>query len=133
MTLYRFHGWFGISTDVTSPEGEDVEPAIATIQAAVEALDWDNGEAQLRAFNGSYFLYMLGAGNRPRDFPADVERLLDVVSSAAPGSYGLLYSWDDELAGVAGNMFQVQVMTRGLLTPHGDPFLSPVVPILSDD
>jgi hypothetical protein len=131
--LYQFHGWFGINTDTDSSDAEDLASAVNAIQAAVDDLDWDNGLAEVRAFNGTFFLYLLGAGNRPRTFPADIESLLDVVSSVAPGSYGLLYSWDDDLSDEAGNMFRVQVMAKGIVTPHRDPFLSPIVPTLSDE
>lgn len=53
--MYQFHGWFVLS-DSTAEHFQ---------------------VRQLSALNGDYFLFVAGAGNRPRDTPAHLDRLLD--------------------------------------------------------
>ena len=48
-----------------------------------------------------------------------------------PGSYGLLYTLDDEDAAHV-NAFRVYVLARGALVERTDPFLSPFVPVVED-
>src|SRR5215467_2984439 len=48
-----------------------------------------------------------------------------------PGSYGLLYVWDDE-SNQHPNEFRVFKLARGRVTEHSDVLLSPVIPALED-
>lgn len=56
------------------------------------------------------------------------------IGTIAPGSYGLLYYWDDEDSRGAEyrNQYRVLVMTRGTVAEQADPFLSPCEPTIDD-
>ncbi|NOU92933.1 hypothetical protein GC093_06750 [Paenibacillus sp. LMG 31456] len=48
------------------------------------------------------------------------------------GSYGLLYTQDDEDV-EDNNKFVVWKLTRGILTREKDSFLSPYIPVVEDE
>lgn len=56
--------------------------------------------------------------------------MLDWIAVHGPGSYGLFYVHDDELAGVDGNRYRVHRLLHGVITDMDDPFFPDVVPAL---
>jgi hypothetical protein len=90
-----------------------------------------SGVADVRWVNGVCMVWFAGCPNHRHD------RVLDLfpwLGRLAPGSYGLLYVWDDEAgeAGEAENQFRVWRLARGLVEERADPFLSPCIPTIED-
>jgi Immunity protein 7 len=79
-----------------------------------------------------YHGWVAGNTNHRSQAIQDVFDLYAYISSVAPGSYGILYMHDDEEIGFE-NEFRVYVLTRGNLTVHKDPFLSPYFPVVEDE
>ena len=78
----------------------------------------------LNAANGSYYLHIGGFTNRKGAEAAEIEALYQLIGEIAPGSYGLLYTRDDENLEGYDNEFRVKVLARGQLKEQSDPFLS---------
>lgn len=135
--MFEFHGW---ATIRFSPENRDREDEDALQDGVVERvasyvwkLGWNPtaGEVlDIRCTNGETQVWVAGF----RNHAGIGEVLLDLfryIADVAPGSYGLLYTLDDEHPSFA-NEFRVHVLARGTLTERADPFLSPFVPVVED-
>jgi Immunity protein 7 len=85
----------------------------------------------LRILNGEAQLWAAGFKNHAAPLAQDILDLFVYISGVAPGSYGLLYTLDDEDP-AHENAFRVFVLARGTLTERADPFLSPFVPCVED-
>jgi hypothetical protein len=85
----------------------------------------DNETADLRVANGEHHLWLAGCHNHldPR-----VVRLYRDIAAAAPGSYGILYTLDDETSGD----WERWVMRRGGVHRRADHELSPHVGQVED-
>ncbi len=81
--------------------------------------------------NGSAQLWAAGCKNHAADVAQDILNVYSYVARVAPGSYGLLYTWDDEDPEFE-NEFLVYVLARTAVTERPDPFLSPFVPAVED-
>jgi hypothetical protein len=65
--------------------------------------------------------------------------LMDWIAENGPGSYGLIYVWDDEDNGHGrevriqdhSNEFRVWRILNGKVEEFADPFLSPIVPVIN--
>ena len=135
--MFEFHGWATIRCTTENP---DVEGEVALQDAAVEAVresirtsqldQWGNVLFDLSVRNGGAQLTVAGLKNHGaiRD---DVLGLYRYIAQVAPGSYGIVYIYDDEDA-ANSNAFRVHVLARGTVTEHSDPFLSPFVPVVED-
>jgi hypothetical protein len=137
--MFEYHGWVSLRATVAvedSPEADAHNEA--RLYAAVEALrrrvaeigDWYL--VDVRWMNGSPFLHLAGNPNHRGMLGDEILELFRYVARIAPGSYGLLYLWDDEDARY-DNEFRVFRVVRGTVTEHADPFLSPAVPVLEDE
>ncbi|WP_328443023.1 Imm7 family immunity protein [Amycolatopsis sp. NBC_00438] len=134
--MYEFHGWFGISENAEDGDSGTLDDGLRDLRARIEALGWDgvpSAAASLDVHNGTYFLIVNGAPNRPAALGTDLTGLLDFVARRFPGSWGLLYERSDDLERPPGpGAFRVRVMARGRLVTRLDPFLSPVNPVIED-
>lgn len=63
----------------------------------------------------------------------EIIELFQFIADQAPGSYGLLYTRDDEDIEGYDNEFKVYVLARGTLRRQEDVWLSPFVPVVEDD
>ncbi len=73
------------------------------------------------------------AGHRNHRYEPVID-LFRWLAVNGPGSYGLLYVWDDEdhKHGDYQNLFRVWRLARGVLEERSDPFLSPPIPTVED-
>jgi Immunity protein 7 len=130
--MFEYHGWVCLRA---TPEVDDFDAktySLPEIERLLDAFGRDYGLVDLRPLNGTYFMHIAGMPNhRGHHGPAAI-RLLRDVGQAAPGSYGLLYVLDDEHP-EHNNEFRVFRLTRGDVTEHADPFLSPTIPTLEDE
>jgi len=81
--------------------------------------------------NVGHYLHLGGHPNHRGQHGDEVIALFTEIGKLAPGSYGLLYVYDDEDP-EHNEGFRVLRLARGVVTEHADPFLSPVVPTLED-
>jgi Immunity protein 7 len=95
-----------------------------------EAAD-EPGLRDLRWVNGSPLCHFGGFSNHRNSTFDDLLAGVRGVAKRAPGSYGLVYYWDDEDPEHRSG-FRVLVIRRGQLTEEADPFLSPAVPMIED-
>lgn len=131
--VYQFQGWFGLVPSTDEADVSVVEQAVQSLRVLVTELSEHLPLGEIRALNGEHFLFVAGAGNRPRDTPDKLQMVLDTIATSLPGSYGLLYERDDEQPDPAlANTFTVRVLARGKVTQSPDPFLSPIVPTIED-
>lgn len=131
--MYEFHGWAAIRQ---SPQEEDVDRSWeihTTLQEHISVLDWTPGALDLRFVNGADHLWLAHFYNHRPAGTWDPVELFQYVARIAPGSYGLLYIWDDEDRDGFQNQFQVYVLARGEVYRRMDPFLSPCIPVLEDE
>jgi hypothetical protein len=54
------------------------------------------------------------------------------IGAVAPGSFGLLYTWNDEGPASVSNRFEIRRLVRGILSIHEDTLLSPCIPTVED-
>jgi hypothetical protein len=131
--VFEYHGWLIIraAPHETDTDYRDVHAAVDFLKDLVEVDAGAPGLRDIRWVNGSPQYHFGGFRNRSdgvyRSALESVERVLE----RAPGSYGVIYYWDDEDP-VHPNEFRVLVVRRGKITEHADTFLSPVVPTIED-
>lgn len=128
--MFEYHGWI---TLVGNPDPEDETPSAAYVGQVRTLLDRMSSPylADLRAMNGHWMLHIAGHPNRPGPHGPEIIDLFTEIGRIAPGSYGLLHTYDDEDL-QHPNAFRAHRLARGTLTEQPDPFLSPVRPTIED-
>jgi hypothetical protein len=127
--MFEYHGWIALRS---TAEALDDEPPLRLreIEALVGELA-DHALMDLQPMNGTYYIHLGGNPNRSGPHGRAVIGLFAEVGRLAPGSYGLLYVYDDEDPEHMLS-FRVHRLVRGTVTEHADHLLSPVVPTLED-
>ncbi|MFD1886471.1 Imm7 family immunity protein [Paenibacillus wenxiniae] len=130
--MYEFHGWTVVHESVTEIDECHLSVIVENIQSYISNLNWSNGLLKLYPANGNYYVSLGGFLNRKTVEATEIMELYQFIADQAPGSYGLLYTLDDEDTEGCENRFKVFVLTRGQLTQKEDSFLSPFVPVVTD-
>lgn len=132
--MFEYHGW---ATVRSSPGEEGDEGLSASLLSGIETLltglNEGPGLAHLQIANGDTQISLSGMRNHRSGQGDQVIETFCRIASMAPGSYGLLYVWDDEDPDADRNEFQVFVMGRGKVTRQADTFLSPRIPTIEDE
>ena len=128
--MYEFHGWATIQETTVEADAGNLELIIKNIQSFISGLNWSSGILKLYPANGNYHLSVGGFLNRKTSEAEEIIKLYEFIADQAPGSYGLLYTRDDEDIEGYDNEFRVYVLARGNIQPKEDVFLSPFVPIV---
>jgi hypothetical protein len=131
--MYEFHGWVTIHETTAEIDAGNLEGIIGNIQGYISKLSWSSGLLKLYPANGMYHLAVGGCLNRKTSEAEDLLQLYRFIAEQAPGSYGLLYTWDDEDIEGYDNEFRVYVLARGNLQLKKDIYLSPCVPVVEDN
>lgn len=131
--MYEFHGWACIRETPNVVDEERLDKIIDSIKLFIKNLNWTTGILDIQAVNGEYHLSVSGLTNHKGKDAKDVLTLYRFIAQKAPGSYGLLYTRDDEDQSGNDNRFQVLVLVRGSLVEREDPFLSPFVTVVEDE
>lgn len=138
--MFELHGWATVRFTPENRERDDEEclqQAVVTkvesqIHTYVSALGWDhNPRAGIRWVNGEALVQVEGFTNHAGTIAREVETLFRFIAEVAPGSYGLIYTLNDEDPEHSGD-FRVYVLRRGEYIEHADPFLSPHFPLVED-
>lgn len=138
--MFEVHGWASIRFTPENRERED-EDAVhrhvvtlieSRVQHYVSALGWAyNPLLRMRWVNGQAFFQVEGYSNHVGAIMEELQALFQYVAEVAPGSYGLVYTMNDEDT-QHDNAFRVFVLARGTFIERADPFLSPFVPVVED-
>ena len=126
--MFEYHGW---ATLHLSP-GEENEHELAEfaedLRRRIDKFGDGSGVCDVRVVNAYWHVWFAGTPNHGHD---NVLQLFPYIAQHAPGSYGLLYVWDDEDAD-HDNVFRVYRLARGRVEVTADPFLSPCEPTIVD-
>jgi hypothetical protein len=99
------------------------------IKDHIKELDWKHGVLDIRVINGAFHIWSSGHHNHKATGAYCPIEFFQYIAKVAPGSYGILYVFDDEdMIDDNSNKFKVYVLAKGSLLEHKDPFLSPFVP-----
>jgi hypothetical protein len=140
--MYSAHGWATIwpsekNDDAADDVLDQMDALRDQIANHIQQLGLSRPEqgmrnpfAEMRALNNATHLWLSGNNNHAVWHEAILD-LFRYIANVAPGSYGLLYTEDDEDS-EHPNQFRVWVLARGILAERGDPFLSPHFPTVED-
>jgi succinate dehydrogenase hydrophobic anchor subunit len=130
--MVEYHGWITLRESTHDIDDGRLDAIAATIQGKISGIQAEHTIRGMKVVNATYMIWLGGCTNHWSSDEEEAFELFRFVASLAPGSYGLLYVWDDEAQNEQENMFRVWRLARGFLTQHADPFLSPCIPTLED-
>ena len=130
--MIELHGWVTIRETYKAAfcEEDHIETIVQNIQDEIDRLRYF--KPVLTAMNGDYFLEFSLFSNRQDSRSREIFELYKRIGEIAPGSYGLVYLYDDEDTVGKQNLFQVFSLARGIMKEREDSFLSPVIPTIED-
>ncbi|MFC6335226.1 Imm7 family immunity protein [Paenibacillus septentrionalis] len=131
--MFEFHGWVTIHESTTEVDAGNLESIVKNIQNFIADLHWTSGLLKIYPANGAYHLSVGGLLNRKSTEAEEIIKLYQFIAEHAIGSYGLLYTRDDEDIEGFDNEFRVLVLVRGRIEHKKDTFLSPFAPIVEDE
>ena len=112
--MFEYHGW--VTIQATASGDDDA----ALLERLVD-LRWSAGIPMLH----------FGGFDKHGGQAAELLTVFTRAGELAPGSYGLLHTWDDQDT-ENDNNFRVYRMARGQVTEREDPHLTPVAPTILD-
>jgi hypothetical protein len=131
--MYEFHGWFGIAESAEESDSGSLSQGISSLRTLISSIQWSTGAAEIKNYNGQYYVVVGGLMNRRRDEADDLDSLIGYIASRFPGAWGILYERSDEFVDPPGaGAFRVRFMARGAVHSRLDPFLSPCRPVIED-
>lgn len=130
--MFEFHGWATIHESTTEVDEGNLEFIVRSIQEFISGMNWNVGLLKIYSVNGIYHLSVSGFLNRKTSEVEEIIKLYQFIADQAPGSFGLLYTRDDEDAEGYDNEFKVFVLARGSVRQNKDVYLSPFVPTVED-
>ncbi|GIP45721.1 hypothetical protein J45TS6_41800 [Paenibacillus sp. J45TS6] len=131
--MYQYHGWAVILESTGDEVSNEKEIKIVeAIKKYIEDLQLNVDVLDMKAVNGQYHLWMTGLWNREPSLKFSPVEIMKNIGIIAPGSYGMLYVFNDEHP-KHFNEFRVYALARGNVEEKGDPFLSPLIPVVTDD
>lgn len=139
--MYSAHGWATIWPSYKNDDAVDdlldhMDALRDQIADHIQQLGLDRTEqqmnpfAEIRPLNNELHLWLSGNNNHAVWHEAIMD-LFSYIANVAPGSYGLLYTENDEDP-KHPNQFRVWVLARGVFVERVDPFLSPHFPVVED-
>lgn len=131
--MYEFHGWATIHETTTEADAGNLELIVKNIQKFISELNWSAGLLEVYPSNGNYYLSVGGFLNRKTTEAEEIIKLYQFIADHSSGSYGVLYTRDDEDIEGYDNNFRVLVLARGNIKLKEDVFLSPFVPVVEDN
>jgi hypothetical protein len=132
--MYSYHGWAVLRESPREVDEGGLTAIVALVKQKLAALtDQGNPLGTLGSVNGAWHVMVSGFANRRSGEAQEMFDLFAEIARVAPGSYGLLYVWDDEDVEGYANVFRVWSLRRGQLTVHEDVLLSPCVPSIEDE
>ena len=127
--MIEYHGWVSICLSIDGENEDKMDMILSEIESIFEKETTLNEFYPLLSLNYSNMLYFGGAHNHGGGQLEKVLSLYSKVGDMAPGSFGILYYWDNEDK-VHSNEFVVYRMAQGKVKKLSDPFLSPCNPTI---
>ena len=129
--MYEIHGWIRLAESPDDIDEGELDAKVDRLATLVAAVPLPGGLFELLAVNGSRTLVVHIDTNRRRPgLEHALDEILAFVTGELPGSYGVLYEYDEQDRVHHGRgVFSVRVVKRGRCEPALDPFLSPLVPV----
>jgi hypothetical protein len=128
--MVEYHGWITLRDSPSEGDERRTDELAHRLERSVARLQSEHRVLGMKVINANHVMWMAGYTNH---WSADIEeilRLLSEVADKAPGSYGLLYVWNDESD--PENAFQVWRIAKGKVTEHEDTLLSPCIPTIEN-
>jgi hypothetical protein len=122
--MFEYHGW-AVVRDGTG-DNANLRRIVGELQRVSGEFNNGSGVSDIRWINGECLVSFAGLPNHRHECVFDWFHWL---AKHAPGSYGLLYVWDDE-SETFGNSFRVSCLRRGEVVQGADTFLSPCIPTI---
>jgi Immunity protein 7 len=127
--MFEFHGWAVLRYDIYEIETQPEEQLwLEFLQYLSEAAPDYQDIWTVNRLNGSDSFAINGLFNHRNEWVVDIFRWL---AENSPGTYGVLYVWDDEDTRNQ-NKFRVWRLARGNLIEFEDTLLSPCIPTIED-
>lgn len=129
MSLYEFHGWFTLWQSDSEVDADIVFHRKTELIGLMSRMDWLAGASDVFRLNGESYLRLHGTVDLSDERRADIDSILDFISTRLGGSHGMLYErFDHEnaLSPAEPGAFRVRVMTQGIIQMQDDPFFSHV-------
>jgi hypothetical protein len=130
--MYEYHSWAVIRESPTDIDCGKLSNILTNIESYIKNLKWESGIITFHKLNGSVQLLSTGFSNHKTQEVSELFELFQYIANIAPGSYGIIYTWDDEDESGYNNSFRVHVLARGNVSTKEDPYLSPCVPVIED-
>jgi hypothetical protein len=130
--MIEYHGWAIIRESFNEDEESvsSMDNGLQLIRTEIDKMDYTNEFYQLRAMNGNYHLTIEASHNHRSEH---IIEFFNWISKTAPGSYGLLYIFDDEDYRRGNeNQFKVWRMKKGQVDELDDIYLSPYFPTVEN-
>lgn len=132
--MFEYHGWVTIRDATGDGDEHRLQEAADLVRRRLASAGKSIGFVDFRWENGVPMLHVGGLPNHFGRQGQEVIELFKYVATVAPGSYGLLFTYDDEDPDARRTgTFRVLRLARGEVSEHVDPFLSPVVPTIEDN
>ncbi|GAA1543980.1 Imm7 family immunity protein [Kribbella lupini] len=133
--MYEVNLWFCLQEAGDDWEFAEVHEKALRVEQLIAGFDAHTIKADFRILNGKYYVTLTCYANRPRAHELGIiDSLVSEVVRLLPGSYGLIYEFDDERTDFPGHdAFKVTVLARSKLSIRVDPFLSPVSRVIDDE
>ena len=132
--MIEIHGWVVIREAFNEAEESDeaLSFAISKIERELGKMDYHSFSGQLMNQNGAYNLTLSGNFNRPDSRWQAIIALLSTVAKVAPGSYGLVHFFNDEVSGPEADLFKAYLIKKGSVELVTDLHLSPYFSEIED-
>ena len=133
--MYDYHLWIVLRESTEDPDLGSLGRKAERLRDLVrERLVGKPGPDEcILGVNGELVFQCSGGANHRGEDHESLLVVLRHVAAELPGSYGLVYWYDDENPGRAQfDGYRVIVLARGRLQDRYDPFLSPIVPHVED-
>jgi hypothetical protein len=132
--MFEHYGWLVLRSSTGEESDDDlIDGVVVELRAKLKEINLGEGLRDLRAVNGRYQLCLAGRANHKSTVQEELLALLVWIGQVAPGSYGLLYTRDDDDLEGSANVFRVWRLARGALQERPDGLLSPCMPVIEDD
>lgn len=126
--MFEYHGWAVVRDDTCDGDETNLRRIVGELQNVADSFNDGSGTSDIRWANGDCFVTFAGNPNHRNE---RVFGWFTWLAKHAPGSYGLLYVWDDESTEFE-NAFRVYCLRRGQVEQRADTFLSPCIPVIED-
>jgi hypothetical protein len=126
--MFQYHGWARLNNDPHNVNSPNLDRLVEELRQRIHTFGDGSGVTDLRVITGRFHVWVSASPNHHLD---QIFGLFQLIAEMAPGSYGLLYVWDDEHEPY-NNEFRVWRLLRGRVEEMADSFLSPRIPTIED-